>query len=428
MHKFPPRVLLSFLCCVQMLPMIGLEASEWARFRGPNGTGIGTGDSIPVEFSDQNVRFKVDLPGGSGCGSPVVWDNRVFVLSADPDTATRYFCCFDADTGKSLWQKEYESEVHHLHSRSSFASCTPCADEERVYVAWSTPKQTLFKAFTHDGSEVWSIDLGTWQSQHGFGTSPIIYQDLVILHNSQQANQLKEGEKPGESFMMAFDRKTGEEKWRTELVSMNVCYSVPFIHQPADGGPEELICCSTGNGMFSLDPLTGQQNWALNDGLFSMRTVGSPIEAGGLIFGSTGSGGYSGNYIVAVKPGKKPELAYKIKNGPNFKAPYVPCLIADGELLFCLYDRGFASCIDARTGDIHWTERTGAAFSGSPVRVGDRIYCVDEDGVVWVFAASTEYKLLARNPLGEECRSTPAVANGRLYLRTNSHLFSIGSP
>ncbi|HIF00038.1 MAG TPA: hypothetical protein EYQ63_24290, partial [Fuerstia sp.] len=137
-------------------------------------------------------------------------------------------------------------------------------------------------------------------------------------------------------------------------------------------------------------------------------------------------GRYSSNYIVAVKPGKDAELAYKIENGSNFKAPYVPCLIADGDLLFCLYDRGFASCIDAKTGEIHWTERTGAAISGSPVRIDDRIYCVDEVGVVWVFAASPEYKLLAKNDLGEESRSTPAVANGQLYLRTYSHLISVG--
>ena len=420
------KTLLPLTLVTILSSLVTLHADEWARFRGPNGTGVGSGDSIPVKFSESDIKFKVELPGGSGCSSPVVWGDKVFVLSADPKDATRYVLCFNADTGEKIWQKDYKSEVHHLHTRSSFASCTPAVDEERVYVAWSTPKETFFKAFNHDGSEAWSIDLGTWQSQHGWGTSPIVYKDLVILHNSQQANELKEGEMPGESRMMAFDRKTGEQKWTTPLVSKNVCYSVPLIHQPADGGPDELICTSTGNGMFSLDPLTGKENWAVNDGLFSMRTVCSPVEAGGLIFGSTGSGAYSANYIVAVKPGKNAEVVYKLTNNNNFKAPYVPCLIADGDLLFCLYDKGFASCIDAKTGDVHWTERTNAAFSGSPVRVGDRIYCVDETGVVWVFAASKEYKLLAKNELGGESRSTPAVANGRLYVRTFSHLIGIG--
>lgn len=401
-----------------------VSAQEWTRFRGPNGTGISDADTIPVEFSEDDFNWRTALPG-VGNSSPVVWGNQVFLLSADPENATRYVICIDVATGREVWRKEYASEPHHLHVRSSYASCTPAVDEKHVYVAWSTPKETLLKALRHDGTESWSMNLGTWQSQHGFGTSPIVYQDLVILHNSQQANQLNEGEVPGKSFMMAFRRESGQEVWRKELVSMNVCYTVPFIYQ-SPGGPDELVCSSTGNGMFSLNPNTGQENWSVNDGLFSMRTVGSPIEAGGLIFGGTGSGRYSGNYIVAVNPGRNGGLAYKIENGPGFKAPYVPCLISKDDLVFCIYDRGIASCIQAKTGEILWSERTGAALSGSPVRVGDRIYCIAEDGVVWVFAASDEYKLLARNPLGEDSRSTPAVANGRMFLRTYSHLISIG--
>ena len=400
------------------------EATEWTRFRGPNGTGVGSADSIPLDFTEADFNFKTKLPGGSGASSPVIWNDKAFVLSANADDATRYVICINAMTGDKLWQKEFKSESHHLHTRSSYASCTPTVDEERVYVAWSTPKATTFKAFNHDGTEAWSKDLGTWQSQHGFGTSPIIYKDLVILHNSQQADKLKAGQKPGESFMMAFDRKTGDEKWRTPLVSKNVCYSVPFIYEGEAG--DELVCSSTGNGIFSLDPMTGKENWSVNEGLFSMRTVGSPVTAGGLIFGSTGSGGYSSNYVVAVQPGKDAKLAYKVANSSKFKAPYVPCLISKGDLVFCMYDRGFASCINAKTGEVVWVERTKAALSSSPVLVGDRIYCVDEDGTVWVFAAADKFKLLAKNSLSEDSWATPAVANGRMYFRTNSHLISVG--
>ena len=422
MNKLFCAAALSLMVCCSVTCGV---AQEWTRFRGPNGTGISDSTTIPLDWTEADYNWKTELPG-LGHSSPVIWGDRVFLLSADPDTATRYVLAIDVESGKEVWRKEFASKTHHLHVRSSYASCTPAVDEERVYIAWSTPEETVFKAFTHDGEEVWSLDLGTWQSQHGFGTSPIIYKDMVILHNSQQANQLDEGQKPGESFMMAFDRKTGKEIWRTSLVSMNVCYSVPFIYQPADGGADELVCTSTGNGVFSLNPETGKENWSHNDGLFSMRTVGSPIEVSGLIFGSTGSGRYSSNYIVAVRPGRDSELAYKISNSSKFKAPYVPCMIAKDDLVFCMYDRGFASCIDAATGEIHWTERTGAEFSGSPVRVNDHIYCIDERGVVWVFAAHSEYKLLAKNDLGEPSRSTPAVAGGRMYLRTDSHLISIG--
>lgn len=424
--SYPALAMLNrFLHCLVLVAFTtNGNASDWTRFRGPNGTGVGVGDSIPTVFTEKDFNFKTKLPGDSGCSSPVVWGDKVFLLSADASDATRYVVCANATSGKIEWQKKFASETHHLHTRSSYASCTPAVDDERVYVAWSTPKQTLFKAFNHDGSEAWSLDLGIWVSQHGYGTSPIIYKDMVILHNSQQANQLKPDQEPGDSFMFAFDRKTGEEKWKTKLKSTNVCYSVPFVFEGANG--DELVCNSTGDGIFSLDPLTGKKNWSVNDGLFSMRTVGSPIAAGGHIFGSTGSGRYSSNYIVAVKPGNDAKLAYKISNGSNFKAPYVPCLISDGDLVFAMYDRGFASCIDASTGEIHWTERTGAALSSSPVRIGDRIFCVDESGVVWVFAASTTYKLLGKSELSEESMATPAVANGRLYMRTNTHLISVG--
>jgi len=410
------------LCCSQFVSGF---AGEWTRFRGPNGTGEGSGDAIPTEFTEADFAFKVKLPGDSGCSSPVVWGDKVFLLSASSDDASRYLVCLDATSGKEIWQKKFESTPHHLHTRSSYASCTPAVDDQRVYVAWSTPEETLLKAFQHDGTEAWSVDLGTWQSQHGFGTSPIVYKDLVILHNSQQADKLKDGQKPGESFMMAFDRATGDEKWRTPLTSKNVCYSVPFIRQ-GDDGKEELVCSSTGDGIFALDPLTGKRRWAINDSLFSMRVVGSPIEAGGLIFGSTGSGGYSSNYIVAVHPGSDAKLAYKVPNSSKFKAPYVPCMIADGDLVFCMYDKGFASCIDAKSGDVRWVQRTGAALSSSPIKVGDRIFCVAEDGVVWVVAAADEYRLLGKSELGEGSYATPAVANDRMYFRTDTHLICVG--
>lgn len=421
-------LLIAVYSCIAAFGILSPEqsiAQEWTRFRGPNGTGISEATTIPVEWTDADLNWKTQLPG-LGNSSPVVWGDRVFLLSADPDDATRYVLCHDAVTGKELWRRDFASQKHRLHVRSRYASCTPAVDEKHVYVAWSTPEKTTFKAFFHDGREAWDLDLGRWQSQHGFGTSPIVYRDSVILHYSQQANQLEPGELPGESFMMAFDRDTGRELWRTPLVSMNVCYSVPFIYQPPGGGADELVCCSTGNGMFSIDPLTGKMNWSLNDGLFSMRTVSSPVLAGGLLFGSNGSGQYSNNYIVAVQPGPSPKLAYQMKNSGEFKAPYVPGLIVRDDLVFCLYDRAFAFCIEAKTGKIIWGERTGAEFSGSPIRVNDKIYCIDEAGVVWVFAASDKYQLLAKNPLGEPSRSTPAVSGGRMFLRTESHLMAVG--
>jgi outer membrane protein assembly factor BamB len=270
-------------------------------------------------------------------------------------------------------------------------------------------------ALNHDGQTVWSQDnLGPCVSMHGFGGSPMLCQDLVILCNEQD----KEQENPTQtSSVMAFDRLTGQPRWTTPRMSTSVSYSVPCLRRTGD--QTELICCSTAHGIFSLDPDTGTENWSID--VFTMRTVSSPVLVGDLIFGSTGSG-QGGNYVVAVRPGDKPQVAYKVEQ----PAPYVPTPVARGDLIFLWADAGIVTCLNATDGRLHWRQRVGGNYSGSPVRVADRLYCVSERGEVVVLAAEKEYRLISRNPLGEESRSTPAVADGRMYLRTDSHLFSLG--
>jgi outer membrane protein assembly factor BamB len=240
----------------------------------------------------------------------------------------------------------------------------------------------------------------------------------VILSNSQQAEELRPGEKPGQSSMMAFDRETGELRWNRPLTTTRVCYSTPCIYYP-DRGPPELICYNTSDGIFSLDPKTGERNWSVD--VFRMRNVNSPIIVGDLVFGSNGSGG-GGNYLVAVRAGRNAKEAYRVRK----YAPYVATPIARNGLVFLFYDRGIVSCIQAADGQLVWSERVSRSFSGSPVLVHDKLYCIDDDGDVIVLAAEREFKELARNPLGEPSRATPAVSGGRMFLRTVSHLFCIG--
>ncbi len=415
------KTLIRILGVMLLAMLLGEQASaqEWTRFRGPNGSGENEATTIPAEFSDKDFNWKIELPG-KGNSSPVVWGDKIFLLSADPNDATRYFVCVDATTGKIRWQQKYPSQRHPIHARSSFASCTPAVDAERVYVAWSTPEETTLLACDHDGREAWRLDLGRWVSQHGFGTSPILYKDLLILNNSQDGAKNEDGKQGGESYIMAFDCRTGELRWKTPRVSEVVSYSVPCIYRGQDG-KDQLICTSTGDGVFSLDPVTGEENWKVAEA-FSMRTVSSPSIVDGVIFGSTGQGGFATNYVVAVRPEPKPEIAYKVQR----QAPYVPSIVGKDNLAFLWFDAGIVSCVEAATGEVYWRERVGGTYSSSPVRVGDRIYCIDEDGVVVVLAADKEFQLLARNPLGEPSRSTPAVANGRMYLRTVSHLISVG--
>ena len=171
--------------------------------------------------------------------------------------------------------------------------------------------------------------------------------------------------------------------------------------------------------MFALDITTGEELWTID--VFRMRTVSSPFVAGGLVFGATGSG-RGGNYVVAVRPGQRPEVAYEVTT----QAPYVPTSVPYGDLLFLWSDKGIVTCVKTASGEVVWKKRVGGNYSGSPIRAGNAIYCVSEDGEVVAVAASDKYELLGRSQLDKPSRSTPAVSGERMYLRTYSHLFSIG--
>jgi outer membrane protein assembly factor BamB len=328
--------------------------------------------------------------------------------------------CLNATTGASLWTKPYESQTHPLHARSSYASSTPAVDAECVYVAWSTRDTTTLMALDHEGREVWQRDLGRWIGSHGFGASPILYDGQVILHNSLQAESLEPGEEPGDSCMLAVDRRTGEEIWRSSLGSARVCYSTPAIYRPAQGA-DELICCSTAEGIFSLDPRSGRVNWN-TAGAIKMRSVSSPVIAGELILGTTGSGG-GGNYLVAIRPAVPREIVYQVRRN----APYVPTPVAHEGMLFLWSDKGIVSCLDLQTGEEHWRERMATGFSGSPIRAGDKVYCISEDGELICVAAAREFYSYGKTRLGEFSHSTPAVHRGRMYLRTDTHMVCIAA-
>jgi hypothetical protein len=414
------------LCAIAILVITCISqssaAQEWSRFRGPNGTGQSETKGIPAEWTASEYNWKAALPG-IGHSSPVLWGERLYLLSADPKNATRYVICLNADNGKELWRREFKSARHHLHLRNSFASCSPAVDERHVYVAWSTPTKTTFMALTHDGKDVWDIDLGAFVSMHGFGTSPVVYKDMVVLADMQlmaeeHISKVRDSDKVGEAFVVAVHRETGKILWKVPKKTSVAGYSVPCIYRNANG-EDELLCCASGYDIFSLNPKTGKENWSID--VFKQRTVSSPIVVGGLVFGSTGSGG-GGNYVVAVQPGSEPKVVYEVKAS----APYVPTPVARGELIFLWYDKGIVSCVDAKIGNVYWRERVGSNFSGSPVRVADKVYCIDEAGVVFVLAAEKEFRMLAKNDLGEPSRATPAVARGQMFLRTESKIISIG--
>jgi outer membrane protein assembly factor BamB len=401
------------------LLLLALAASawgqEWTRFRGPNGSGIGQATTVPVRWMENEYHWKVKLPG-VGHSSPVLWGERLFVTSGDEATGTRLVECLRSRDGQRLWSREFAGTRHNKHEDNSFASATPVVDERHVYVSWGTPKEFLVLALGHGGNEVWRTNLGPYQGGHGFGASMIVHEDLVIVPNDQD----------GKSSLLALDRGTGKLRWNIPRRS-KASYSTPCVRQ-LKGQPAELIFTSWEHGITSIDPKAGRINWEMD--VFAkghMETaIASPIVTGDLVIGTCGWLGVR-KEVIAMRPGqgsdKRPsETVYTLARS----APLVTTPLVVQDLLFLWSDEGMATCSNVHTGEVYWRERVPGNYYGSPVCVGKHLYCMSREGEVVVLAASKQYGLVARNPLGEGSHSTPAIANGMMYLRTFSHLLAIG--
>jgi len=400
-----------FVLACLLLVCSTASAQEWTRFRGLNGAGQSDATTIPAAWTEDDYNWKVELPG-IGHSSPVLWGKKIFLTSADPNGNERWLLCLHADTGETIWKKPFDSKRYQIHLQNSFASSTPTVDEERVYILWGSPESYSVIALDHAGNQVWKKDLGPFEAEHGFGTSPIVFEDMVIVNNDQD----------GSSSLVALDSKSGDIRWKVPRSTAKVAYSTPFVYQPKGRKPE-LIFASQAHGVSGIDPKSGITNWEIP--VFEKRTVGSPILAGNLVLASCGEGA-GNNTMVAVRPGtieKKPEVVYQLDKS---SAAYVPTMVVHGPLAFLWGDKGVVTCIDHKTGNIHWRERVGGTYSGSPIRVQDRLYCISTDGEVVVIAAKDTYEPISRQSLGEVSRSTPAVADGRMYLRSQSHLYSLG--
>jgi outer membrane protein assembly factor BamB len=409
--KHRPCLLGALLCLMPWLS--SAAAQEWTRFRGPNGEGASEASTIPVQWTANDYRWRVELPG-LGYSSPVLWGQRLFITAGLEQDATQIIQCRSAADGSLLWERRFLSTTHPKHQYNLYAASTPTVDADRVYLAFATPqKYDVIALDQATGRDAWRRDLGPFAGEHGFGTSPILFEGLLILANEQDA----------ESSVVALDAKTGADRWTCPRRTQKTAYATPCIWRP-DQGPPQLIADSWAHGVSSIDPRSGKPNWELP--VFRNRVVGSPMIAGGLIFAACGTGGI-GRQMVAVRPGNpatgtQPKVAYELSGS----LPYVCTPVALGNLLFSWFDRGVVTCLDAPTGKIRWRERIGGDYFSSPIRVRDRIYNASRDGEMIVLAAAEQYKLLARFSLGERTHSTPAVANGTMYLRTVSHLMAVG--
>jgi outer membrane protein assembly factor BamB len=389
------------------------QAENWDRFRGPNGEGQSDAVSIPVEWTEANLLWKRPLVG-MGHSSPVVWGDRIFVTSADRQSAEQVVAAFDAPTGRPLWTKRLPGATYPIHAQSSFASSTPALDAERLYYLWRVGDVAWIVAFTHAGDEVWRREISRATDVNGFGVSPVVVDGIVVT--------AVENEKD-DSFLTGFDAATGDIRWRVPRTSGSPPYCTPFTIHTRDG-KKLLVTASTAAGLCAFDPANGHLVWQAIEKEIPQRIVGSPIEANGIIVISCGQNG-NGHVTIAVKRGEgnePPKEVYRTREN----VPYVPTPVVAGDLLFLWGDRGIVSCLELTTGRQVWRERVGGNFNCSPIRVGDRIYCASMDGEVVVIAADRTFKVLARNELGGPTNATPAVAGGRMYFRTESTLMCIG--
>jgi outer membrane protein assembly factor BamB len=412
----PPATVLRGLLVLMLLgPLLHESATgqEWTRFRGPNGSGLSPATTIPVRWTDRDYNWKVKLPG-VGHSSPVLWGDRLFVTCGEEETGKRIALCLRAADGKQLWARDFPGERHRKHADNSFASATPAVDDRHVYLYWGSPASVLVVALDHDGKEVWRTDLGTFKGGHGFGASLIVHDDLVVVPNDQD----------GGPSLLALDRLTGQPRWKVPRKS-KTSYSTPCVFQPK-GRPAELIFTNYEHGVTSLDPKTGKINWETD--IFSKghieSAIASPVVTDDLVIATCGWLGVRKEVIAVRPPARdgKPETVYQLdRTAPLVVTP----LITDG-LLFLWSDEGMVTCAEAATGKVHWRERVTGDYYGSPVCAGKHLYCISREGEVVVLAAARKFELIARIPLGEGSHSTPAIADGRMYLRTFSQLFSVG--
>jgi outer membrane protein assembly factor BamB len=415
------RLLLA--ACAALGLALSAGAANWPRFRGPNGSGAADDKDIPVQWAEKDIVWKVTLPG-VGNSSPIVWGDRLFIQSASTDGKERYLLCLNTSDGKEVWKRSVGGARAKMNAKNSLASSTPATDGERVYAYFWDGESVALHAFDFKGEPLWKYDIGKFSSDHGAGASPMVYAGKVVLLNDQ-----------GEGgSVIALDGKTGQRAWvaKREHFQNRACYATPFVLERR-GQPAELIVAST-MGVTGYDPETGAENWQyeLTFPGRPLRVVSSPFPAeGGLVVVSCGDG--SGERkTFAIRPGGKdgtrPSLAWDSTKAKEM--PYVPGFLSRGEHLYWVNDYGFAGCTAAKTGEILWkkqlTSRETIGFSSSPVLVGDKVYAADEAGDVFVFAAEPAFRLLAKNRLGDKVMATPAVADGRLFIRGDNHLYCIG--
>jgi outer membrane protein assembly factor BamB len=372
-------------------------ANDWPWWRGPNRDGKTGGDAeYPLRWGPkENVVWKADVPG-RGLGSPIVVGTRVFLPTADRERKLQTLLCYDRNNGNLMWRKDvHQGKLGSAgHSQNTYASATPACDGERVFAAFRNDGEIVVTALSIDGRQLWQTAVGKHKATHGYGSSPVIYKELVIVS----------GDSGGYGFIAALHRKTGDIWWRKPR-SLGDSYATPVVANVA--GKDQLLL-SGGGYVISYDPMTGDENWKVKAGTESM--CGTIVWKDDVVFAS---GGYPGQTTVAVKADGSGSIVWE--NGTSF---YVASMLVAGDRLFGFQDRNsVAYLFDANDGKQPLKRiRLRTGFYGSPTLAGGHVYAPARNGVVFVIDPKTG-RVVAENSLGDEMDTTPTAAGGRLYLR-----------
>jgi len=404
--KFP-----SLICVVVLTVMSSASAENWPSWRGPRGDGTSIEKGFPLTWSPtENIAWKTPIPG-TGHSSPIVWGDRVFVSSCVEKEENRILVCVDRTNGNIVWDKVVlKSPLEKKHGLNSYASSTPATDGKYVYVTFFDKPKMVVVCYDFDGREIWRKSPGEFKSQHGFCSPPILYENMVIINGDQDAL----------AYVVALDKATGEEKWRTDRPNRTRSYCPPLIVEAA--GKKQMVMTGS-KSVASYDPNTGKQIWVM-DGP-TEQFVASMVYHKDLFFLTAGFPTY---HLMAIKPDGVGKISKSHEVWHHTKgAGYVPSPIAFGENLFNVTDAGVACCVNCEKGDFRWMERLGSHHSASPVVSSDGIlYFTDDDGTTFVLKATSEFAVMHKNKLGEKCFASPAMADGQIFLRGTNHLFCIG--
>ena len=393
-----------------MVQVEGEGAGYWPRWRGPSGQGVVDATGYPDTWSSsENVVWRSTVPG-RGNSSPIVWGDRIFLTTTQEAGRRLSVLSYRRSDGQLLWETAApEGPIEHIHPKNSQASATPTTDGERVYVSFGSRGLV---AVDFDGRVVWHTDVGPIGNYHGSAGSPLLYGNLLITYQDQRRG----------AFVAAFDKRTGQLAWQTNR-SGSVGWGSPVAVRVGD---HDEIIVSSQRTVTAYDPSDGSELWHCNGNLFEV--IPTPAVGHGLVFCASGRAGPT----LAIRPGGSGDVTdTHVEWSTSRGSPFVPSPLVHGDYLYTVNDMAsIVTCFEAATGAVMWQERLGRprreGFSASPVFVDGKVFFTNDDGETFVLKAGPEFELLHTNDIGARTLASPALVDGRWYIRTERELVAIG--